>query len=507
MTTDLHGRLDTFESDLRGMQRELGRLRAMAEGFDPIEPQAKPKPYHAVEPIHVPAPQPAPAPAPVQPAPPRIPPPRTPRFQAPDFDVSAWLGARSSPSPVGQSPCSASSSSLCWPSTAAGSGPSPVSRSAPSPRPCSSARGVWARRRYGDTDASVAAAGAGIAGGYATLLFAAAKYELLPDLAALGIAAAIAAVGTAAAIAWRSQILAGLGLLGAMAVPFATVLDPPWELTSLGTAFAAVVLVAAAVVALRERWLTLLASAGVVGLLQIGVLVAQTETQDRVVTALATVYWLIALGIAAAAQWRNRGALDRLPAAFVTVGTAFAGLSAASLWSGNTLGYALLVVGGIELALGIAFAASRRLPELGALLFVAGLSVAAVACGVLLEGPSLALAWSAEAAVLGWLAPTHARAAATAHVAGLLRCRRLPRAVHRRARWASCSTSPRTPHPEGWPSSGLRSRRQCSASRPAPGRASRARARACSPSWTFRPPTLPTSTWSAGSPGCGRPAR
>src|SRR4029453_9407335 len=83
--------------------------------------------------------------------------------------------------------------------------------------------GVWAQRRYGSTDAAVASAGAGVAGGYATLLFAATKYELLSDLAALGVAAAIAAVATVAAIAWRTQILAGLGLIGAMAVPFAPV--------------------------------------------------------------------------------------------------------------------------------------------------------------------------------------------------------------------------------------------------------------------------------------------
>src|SRR5205807_8539349 len=36
--------------------------------------------------------------------------------------------------------------------------------------------GIWLRRRYGDTHAALAAAGAGIAGGYATLLAAAAVY-------------------------------------------------------------------------------------------------------------------------------------------------------------------------------------------------------------------------------------------------------------------------------------------------------------------------------------------
>ena len=404
MTTDLHRRLDAFQTELDTMQRELGRLRALAEGFDPIEPAPTPAPQV----VRPPAPRPTVTPAPVQTAPPRQappPPPSRPRFEAPSFDFSAWLGARALALTGGAVTVLGVVFFFVLAVDRGWIGPTArVSLGAIASTLLFGA-GVWAQRRYGNTDAAVAAAGAGIAGGYATLLFAAAKYELLPDLAALGVAAVIAAVGTVAAIAWRTQILAGLGLIGAMAVPFATVLDDPYELTNLGTAFAAVVLVAAAVVALREGWLTLLASAGLVGLLQIGGLVAQTDVIDNVVIALAATYWLLALSIATAAQWRNREALDRLPASFVTVGTAFAGLSAASLFSGNTLGYALLVVGGVELGLGIAFSIRRRLPELGALLGVAGLTVAAVACGVLLAGPTLALAWSAEAAVLAWLAP------------------------------------------------------------------------------------------------------
>ena len=218
-----------------------------------------------------------------------------------------------------------------------------------------------------------------------------------------------------------------------MAVPFATVLDPPYDLTNLGTAFAAVVLVATAVVALREGWL----GAARVGAASSACCRSAGSSRrpgdtDRVVVALAAAYWLIALGIATAAQWGNRKALDRLPASFVTVGTAFAGLSAASLFSGSTPGYALLVVGGVELV------ARRRVRDPPApagaralLLGVAGLTVAAVACGVLLAGPTLALAWSAEAAVLAWLAPRTREPRLLLAVARVLRRRRVPRAVHR----------------------------------------------------------------------------
>src|SRR5262249_61133977 len=83
----------------------------------------------------------------------------------------------------------------------------------------------------------------GLAGASATLLAAAALYDLLADWEALLVAAAIAAVGLAASLAWRSEFVAGLGLIGAMLVPIAVVADG--ELSFLGTSFVALVLVAA----------------------------------------------------------------------------------------------------------------------------------------------------------------------------------------------------------------------------------------------------------------------
>jgi hypothetical protein len=47
----------------------------------------------------------------------------------------------------------------------------------------------------------------------------------------------------------------------------------------------------------------------------------------------------------------------------------------------------------------------NALPELAALLGVAGLTVGAVAASDLLSGATLATAWAAEAAVLAWLSP------------------------------------------------------------------------------------------------------
>src|SRR5438309_2020412 len=73
--------------------------------------------------------------------------------------------------------------------------------------------GLELRRRFGETYASLAAVGAGIAGAYATLLAATALYHFVPQALALLAAAAIAAAGTAVALAWSSELVAAIGLI------------------------------------------------------------------------------------------------------------------------------------------------------------------------------------------------------------------------------------------------------------------------------------------------------
>jgi hypothetical protein len=60
--------------------------------------------------------------------------------------------------------------------------------------------GFWLRRRFGDTFASLAAVGAGIAGSYATLLAAASLYDMVSKPVALALAAGIAAGGLATSL-------------------------------------------------------------------------------------------------------------------------------------------------------------------------------------------------------------------------------------------------------------------------------------------------------------------
>ena len=79
--------------------------------------------------------------------------------------------------------------------------------------------GFWVRKRYGQMQMSLGAVGAGIAGGYASLAAAAARYDLVPDWLALPLAGVIAAVAVVIAIAWSSETVAAIGLVGAALAP------------------------------------------------------------------------------------------------------------------------------------------------------------------------------------------------------------------------------------------------------------------------------------------------
>ena len=79
--------------------------------------------------------------------------------------------------------------------------------------------GLVLRARYGQYWSALAAVAAGIAGAYATLAAAAAPLRSRSGRLALPLAGVIAAAGTVVAIRWRSQVIAGIGLLGAALAP------------------------------------------------------------------------------------------------------------------------------------------------------------------------------------------------------------------------------------------------------------------------------------------------
>jgi uncharacterized membrane protein len=324
--------------------------------------------------------------------------------------------------------------------------------------------GLVVRRRYGNLQAALAGAGAGIGGAYATLFAATAMYDFLSEPVALLAAAGVAAVGVATALVWNAQTPAALGLVGAMAGALLIEEEP----SVLGAGFVAVLLAAALAVTLRRDWVETAAVAGLAALLEVGLLFAdrdpgrETEVAallgvfallyavsgvaqharapERdidpglrglsaaafVATSVALVlgvvyrldsdsplgpalvvggFWLLYLAIAVAYQLRAGGErLDRLVAtlAVASAGVAFGG---AHTWfeEQRNEGYALLVVAAVTLA-PLAALRGRGQRDLTSLLWATGLSVAAVAGGYLLSDERLALAWAAQGALLSYLA-------------------------------------------------------------------------------------------------------
>jgi uncharacterized membrane protein len=268
--------------------------------------------------------------------------------------------------------------------------------------------GVYVRRRYGPLWSGLAAVGAGLAGGYATLLAATALYDLVPKPVGLVLAAGIAAAGLAVALAWDSEVIGVLGLIGAMAAPGLLALDG--GLTTVGVGFVAFVFAALAFVSVRRAWQRLLWIGAAVGLAQIGALVFATDAPGPGVALLAIVFTVLTLG--AGILWQlERGdeRTDTLSSTFVLGSAALVGLSGARILDstvgrmseeGLWLSGAALVYG----ALAVLFFRRGKQRDLATLLAAAALTLAGIAAADFVSGATLALVWAFEAAALAWVA-------------------------------------------------------------------------------------------------------
>jgi len=261
--------------------------------------------------------------------------------------------------------------------------------------------GVWLRRRFGETHAAVAAVGAGIAGAYATLAAATVLYHLVPRPLALVGAAAAAAAALAAATAWRTELLAALGLLGAIAAPSLLALDG--GLTATGVTFAAFGTAAAAIVGVRLRWPWLLAGAVVASAPQIAALTADAGRLDAAAIALAAAFALLYLGTAVAEQAvTGSDALAPLPTFHVLASAGVTWLATAQLVApagGAAAGGALLVAGAVYGASAVAvWLHAQR--ELATLVGAVSLAAGAVGIAELLSGANLAYTFAGQAVVL-----------------------------------------------------------------------------------------------------------
>ena len=253
-------------------------------------------------------------------------------------------------------------------------------------------------RAHGRTDASLAAAAAGIAGLFATCVVAGSVYELVPSLAALIGALAVGAVATALAVIWEARGIAALGILGALLSP---------ALVGASTSGSAVVLLlvataAAAGVLLWQRWSWLATGMYAAATPQwVAYLVLENPSAPA---ALAVLVGFGALTVAAAVGFEVRSSTPTLRiGSIVLVGLnalVLAGIGAAVLDSAVADGW-LVALAVAHIAAG--FATRRVSDELGLTAMTLGVVLADVAAARLLDGLPLIVGWAAAGLVFAAL--------------------------------------------------------------------------------------------------------
>jgi uncharacterized membrane protein len=400
---DSRSRLDALEHDVNRLKEQVRNLQASSAAPEP-EPAPEPRP-------------PAPTAAPARPEPPTAPVQRTPlpqplpkrepaldwrkQLEAADLlgaKALAWTGGIVTLLGVVFFFVLAANRGWIGPNIriACGAGVSAIVFGS----------GFWLRRRFGETFSSLAAVGAGVAGAYATLLAAAALYEMVSKPVALVLAAVIAAVGLAISLAWKSQTVASLGLVGAMVVPGMLVFQG--GLSVVGTAFVAIVFAAAAAVAVGRRWHALLAVAGGLSVLQAMGLFADRDF-GRSLVVLAAIFWALYLATGVAAQLRHGADTPTsTTTGFVLGSAAFAAYSVAIVLGdrhgGRDQGIALVIAAAVYAATAVPLSLRASGRTLSSLLYALALTAGAIGIADLLSGATLTYAWAGEAAVLGWLA-------------------------------------------------------------------------------------------------------
>jgi uncharacterized membrane protein len=262
------------------------------------------------------------------------------------------------------------------------------------------AGGLELRRRYGDVHSAAGAVAAGVAGGYATLLAAVGLYDLVPEPIGLVVAGMIAAAAVAVALAWDAEAIAGLGLIGAMAMPVLLLGDTGGP-TRLGTAFTVIALGACATLGVARAWRRQLGVAAVLAACEaLGLFLWHDLSASLLI--LAGSVWAIYLAAGIAWQLVRGGSrVGATASTFVVGSVGFAWASVAALFQNEPhahRGFALLACAGAYGALAAGLYRVRR--DLAVLLGALGLAVGALAAAEILSNGTLTYAWAAEAAAL-----------------------------------------------------------------------------------------------------------
>jgi len=414
----LDARLDRLERDLARVSAELAEVRALVSADAASRPVAEPPPSEPVrvEPPPAATPPPprasatpppaAPLRAPAQPQPPPTPPspPAPPRRTlgelARDWDLVGARGfaiAGGAVMALGIGFFFVLAANRGWidaqARVALGAAASALVFGA----------GLVLRARYGQYWSALAAVGAGIAGAYATLAAAAARYDLVPDALALPLAGVIAAAGTVVAVRWRSQVIAAIGLLGAALAPALQSLDSDlsWE----SAAFAVIVLAAAGAVSVPRRWHELLVAISLVVGVQVEWLAAGPAPVGAGTIAVAAAFALCLLAVSVGRQLVAKVVeVDPLALGYATASFGVSLVFSVQLLDERTdRGLALAAAAAVWAGVFVALHLLRQ-RDLAAVVGLVALTLAGVATADLLSDSALTIAWAAEATLLAALA-------------------------------------------------------------------------------------------------------
>jgi uncharacterized membrane protein len=214
----------------------------------------------------------------------------------------------------------------------------------------------------------------------------------------------IGVVGAMIAIRWQSQFVAALGILGALAAPVLVGGDT----STLALAFMVIALIATVAVLVWQRWGWLAIGAFLISAPQ---LAAWAVDEDGLPLPLAVLALNWCLFVVAAIGFELRVPTSALRASSASVLLVNAGFTVALGWyliddrgssTGATAWVLALTVAHIVLG-GLSFR-ERMSGEIAALLVAVGVGLSGVTLALALDGPALVVGWSAEAAILAWVA-------------------------------------------------------------------------------------------------------
>jgi uncharacterized membrane protein len=264
--------------------------------------------------------------------------------------------------------------------------------------------GLFLYERRGQTDAAVAAVATALAALYASLTYATAVQDVIREEAGLLVAALVGAVGATIAVRWHSHVVAALAVLGALAAPVLVQSGT----STLALAFMAIALNAAVAVLIWQRWGWLAIGAFVISAPQLAFWAFDRDDPLLQLVVLA-LHWMLYVVAAIGYELRvptpklrtSSASLLLLNAAF-TSGLGWYLIDDGESSTGGTAWVLGLTVAHILLG-GFGFR-QRMSAEIAALLVAVGLGLSGVTLALALDGPALVAGWSAEAAILAWVA-------------------------------------------------------------------------------------------------------